>query len=153
MHSLWIATSWINESLTRVVIGLLGQLQSESFSFNITYPCGISLLSLFWQRFCHLQHFWVHQCSAKYVKYLGKDPSDIRFERIRIWIIFGLKSCPNTNTNNIWFEKITKIQIRMIFGFKKSPEYEYEYKYSASSIRIIFEYQIIRSPLSCPYIS
>ena len=54
----------------------------------------------------------------------------------------------NTNTNIIRFEKITRIRIRIIFGFKKSPEYEYEYKYSVSSIRIIFEYRIIRSPLA-----
>ena len=54
----------------------------------------------------------------------------------------------NTNTNTIRFEKITRIRIRIIFGFKKSPEYEYEYQYSASSIRIIFEYRIIRSPLA-----
>ena len=73
----------------------------------------------------------------------------IRFEKItRIRIIFGLKNYPNTNTNNIRFEKITRIRIRIIFGFKKSPEYEYEYKYSASSIRMIFEYRIIRSPLN-----
>ena len=34
------------------------------------------------------------------------------------------------NTNNIRFEKITRIQIRIIFGFPKMTEYEYEY-YSA----------------------
>ena len=33
----------------------------------------------------------------------------------------------NRNTNIIRFEKITRIRIRIIFGFKKSPEYEYEY--------------------------
>ena len=46
-------------------------------------------------------------------------------ERIRI--IFGLKNCPNTNTNIIRVEKITRIRIRILFGLKKSPEYEYEY--------------------------
>ena len=78
------------------------------------------------------------------------NTNTIRFEkitRIRIRIIFGLKNYPNTN--NIRFEKITRIRIRIIFGFKKSAEYEYEYEYknSASSIQIIFEYRIIRSPL------
>ena len=48
-------------------------------------------------------------------------------QRIRIRIIFGLKNCPNTNTNIIRFEKITRIRIRILFGLKKSTEYEYEY--------------------------
>ena len=93
------------------------------FSLKITFPCGISLLSLFWQRFWHLQHFWrVISSSAKYVYYSGGNPSGIQFEKIRI--IFGLKNYPNMNTNNIRFEKIT--QIPSIFGFKKSPDYEYK---------------------------
>ena len=41
-----------------------------------------------------------------------------------------------------------RIQIRILFGLKKSPKYEYEYQYSASTIQIIFEYGIIRSPLN-----
>ena len=40
-----------------------------------------------------------------------------------------------------------RIRIRIIFGLKVSPEYEYEYHYSVSTIRILFEYRIIRSPL------
>ena len=32
---------------------------------------------------------------------------------------------PNTNTNNIRFWKITRIRIRVLFGFEKLPEYEY----------------------------
>ena len=53
-----------------------------------------------------------------------------------IQIILGLKTHPNTNTNIekiqpntniILFEKITRIRIRILFGLKKSPEYEYEY--------------------------
>ena len=79
------------------------------------------------------------------------NTNTIRFEkitRIQIRIIFGLKNYPNMNTNNIRFEKIIRIRIRIIFGFKKSPKYEYEYKYSASSIQKIFLYRIIRSPLS-----
>ena len=92
-----------------------------------------------------------------------------------IQILLGLKNHPNTNTNIIRFENITRIRIRILFGLKKSPEYEYEY-YSvcknhpntntniirfenidriririfwySNIIRIIFEYRIIRSPLS-----
>ena len=44
-----------------------------------------------------------------------------------IQILLGLKNRPNTNTNIIRFEKITRKQIRILFGLKKSPEYEYEY--------------------------
>ena len=44
-----------------------------------------------------------------------------------IQILLGLKNHPNTNTNIIRFEKITRIRIRILFGLKKSPEYEYEY--------------------------
>ena len=36
-----------------------------------------------------------------------------------------LKNYPNTN--NIQFEKIARILIGIIFGFKKSPKYEFEY--------------------------
>ena len=53
--------------------------------------------------------------------------------RIRIRIYSVLKNHPNTNTNTIRFEK--------------SSEYEYEYHYLVSTIRILFEYRIIRSPL------
>ena len=83
-----------------------------------------------------------------------------------------LKKHSITNRNIICFKKITLIWI--LFGLKKSPEYEYEY-YSvwknhpntntniirfenidriwirifwySNIIRIIFEYRIIRSPL------
>ena len=47
-----------------------------------------------------------------------------------IQILLGLKNHPNTNTNIIRFEKITRIRIRILFGLKISTEYEYEY-YSA----------------------
>ena len=48
--------------------------------------------------------------------------------------MFGLKNYSNTNTNNIRYKKVTRIRIRiLVFG---------------SSIRIIFEYRIICSPLS-----
>ena len=49
----------------------------------------------------------------------------IKITRIRF------ENHPNTNRNNIRVEKITRIQIRIIFNSKKSPEYKYEYKYSA----------------------
>ena len=58
----------------------------------------------------------------------------IRFEkitRIQIRILFGLKNHPYTNI--IWFENIDRIRIR-IFWY-------------SNIIRIIFEYRIIRSPL------
>ena len=58
-------------------------------------------------------------------------------EKIKlIQILLGLKNHPNTNikkihpntnTNIIRFEKITRIRIRILFGLKRSPEYEYEY--------------------------
>ena len=91
-----------------------------------------------------------------------------RGERIVFW-------GPNTNTNIIRVPKNYRIRIRILFGLKKSPEYEYEY-YSvwknhpntntniirfenidriririfwySNIIRIIFEYRIIRSPLA-----
>ena len=42
-------------------------------------------------------------------------------------IRFEEKSWPNTNTNIIRFENIDRIRIRILFGLKKSTEYEYEY--------------------------
>ena len=66
-------------------------------------------------------------------------------EKIKlIQILLGLKNHPNTNikkihpntnTNIIRFEKITRIRIRILFGLKISTEYEYEY----FGIRILFE--------------
>ena len=56
------------------------------------------------------------------------------------------KKWPNTNTNIIRFEKITRIRIRILFGLKKSPEYEYEYysvwKYQPNTNTniLVFEY-------------
>ena len=38
-----------------------------------------------------------------------------------------LKNRSNTNMNIILFENIFRIQIQILFGLKKSPEYEYEY--------------------------
>ena len=52
-----------------------------------------------------------------------------------IQILLGLKNHPNTNTNIIRFEKITRIRIRILFGLKISTKYEYEY----FGIRILFE--------------
>ena len=52
-----------------------------------------------------------------------------------IQILLGLKNHPNTNTNIIRFEKITQIQIRILFGLKISTVYEYKY----FGIRILFE--------------
>ena len=63
-----------------------------------------------------------------------------------IQILLGLKNHPNTNTNIIRFEKITRIRIRILFGLKKSPEYEYEYysvwKYQPNTNTniLVFEY-------------
>ena len=49
--------------------------------------------------------------------------------------------------NSIQCWKFTRIRIRISFGLKISSEYEYEYHYLVSTIRILFEYRIIRSPL------
>ena len=65
--------------------------------------------------------------------------TEYEYEYYSVW-----KNHPNTNTNIIRFEKITRIRIRILFGLKISTEYEYEY----FGIRIIFEYRIIRSPLA-----
>ena len=62
-----------------------------------------------------------------------------KFQQIQIPILFGLRKSAdyeyysvleyhsNTNTNTIRVEQITRIRIRILFGFKKSSEYEYEY--------------------------
>ena len=67
----------------------------------------------------------------------------IQFEKSKYYSAW--KKQPNTNI--IRFEKIDRIRIQILFSLKKSPEYEYEYYYWASTIRIIFKYWIIRSPL------
>ena len=48
--------------------------------------------------------------------------TEYEYEYYSVW-----KKQPNTNTNIIQFEKIDQIRIRILFGLKKSPEYEYEY--------------------------
>ena len=70
----------------------------------------------------------------------------IQFEKSKYYSAW--KKQPNTNI--IRFEKIDRIRIQILFSLKKSPEYEYEYYYWASTIRIIFKYWIIRSPLVPP---
>ena len=52
-----------------------------------------------------------------------------------IQILLGLKNHPNTNTNIIRFEKITRILIQILFGLKILTKYKYEY----FGIRILFE--------------
>ena len=37
--------------------------------------------------------------------------------------------------------------MQIVFGLKISAKYEYKYHYLVSTIRILFEYGIIRSPL------
>jgi len=62
-----------------------------------------------------------------------------RGERIVFW-------GPNTNTNIIRVPKNDRIRIRILFGLKKSPEYEYEYysvwKYQPNTNTniLVFEY-------------
>ena len=58
-------------------------------------------------------------------------------------ICFEEKSWPNTNTNIIRFENIDRIRIRILFGLKKSTEYEYEY-YSVWKYRPNTNTNIIR---------
>ena len=58
------------------------------------------------------------------------NTNNIRFEKLSEYeyeYYSGWKNHPNTNTNIIRFEKITRIRIRILFGLKKSTEYEYEY--------------------------
>ena len=50
-----------------------------------------------------------------------------KFICVFIQKIFCLKKYLNKNKKNIRFEKITQKQIRIKFGFKKSPGYNYEY--------------------------
>ena len=71
------------------------------------------------------------------------------FNRIRIRILFGFGKSGEYEYEYIRFWKIIRIRIRILFGLKISAEYEYEYHYSVSTIRILFEYRIIRSPLIC----
>ena len=74
------------------------------------------------------------------------------FNRIRIRILFGFGKSGEYEYEYIRFWKIIRIRIRILFGLKISAEYEYEYHYSVSTIRILFEYRIIRSPLIQSYL-
>ena len=67
------------------------------------------------------------------------DKCRIRGERIVFW-------WPNTNTNIIRFEKINRIQMQILFGLKKSTEYEYKY-YLVWKNQPNMNTNIIRSPL------
>ena len=62
-------------------------------------------------------------------------------------IRFEEKSWPYTNTNIIRFENIDRIRIRILFGLKKSTEYEYEYysvwKYRPNTITNIIRLEKI----------
>ena len=82
------------------------------------------------------------QLGVKYVLFGFQTSTEYEYEYYS-----GLGNHANTNTNNIRFWKIIRIWIRIIFGLKISAEYEYEYHYSVSTIGILFEYRIIRSPL------
>ena len=63
--------------------------------------------------FAYLCHSWGSS------RHCSWGPS---YEYYSVW-----KNRPNTNTNIIRFENIDRIRIRILFGLKKSPEYEYEY--------------------------
>ena len=83
---------------------------------------------------------------GKYLKLFGlknhpnTNTNTIRFEEKK----------PNTNTNTIRFEKIAWIRIQILFGLKKSSEYEYEYEYYSvwkiTQIRIRILFGLIKSP-------
>ena len=68
----------------------------------------------------HLSRIWAHLSKVSMLS--------------KIFIVFKIDSQwysvwenhPNTNTNNIRFQKVTRIRIRIIFSLRKSPEYEYE---------------------------
>ena len=98
-------------------------MKSESFRLNITFPCGLSLLSLLWQRFSTL--FWILKSvnAQQNMFSIQKNHSDIQFETIPIQTNFGLKSYPNTITKNIrfWVSHPNAIGIRiLVFGLKYS---------------------------------
>ena len=85
---------------------------------------------------------WNFQLRVKYILFGFQTSTEYEYEYYS-----GLGNHANTNTNSIRFWKIIRIRIRIVFGLKISAEYEYEYHYSVSTIRILFEYRIIRSPL------
>ena len=85
---------------------------------------------------------WKFQLWVKWILFGFQTSTEYEYEYYS-----GLGNDANTNTNSIRFLKIIRIRIRIVFGLKISAEYEYEYHYSVSTIRILFEYRIIRSPL------
>ena len=102
-----------------------------------------------WKEIITKTAYWVF-CSSKWNRQFEILTSDEiytiwfpKYNRIRIQIIFGFeKSC---EYECIRFSNIIQIRIRIVFILKKSAEYEYHY--SVSTIWILFEYWIIRSPL------
>ena len=94
--------------------------------------------------YCPMKYFRIH-CNQRWAnsvlmteyeyeyystfqKWPNTNTNIIRFEKgDQIRISFRFKKQPNTNTNIIQFEKIDQIRIRILFGLKKSPEYEYKY--------------------------
>ena len=110
LHFLWSTTCRVVVLTCSVLKIAKSKQKSESFSLNISlwdisafpFLAGILASSNFF-------------CSSK-VSML----SEIFGKNIR-------KKFPaNTNTNIIRFVKITQVRIRIIFGLRKSPEYEYE---------------------------
>jgi hypothetical protein len=51
----------------------------------------------------------------------------LKNDRIRIRILFGLKKSTEYEYEYYSTWKINQIRIRILFGLEKSPEYEYEY--------------------------
>ena len=103
------------------------KIQTKKWKFQFKhFPVGYLCFPFFGRDFGIFNFFWlIKGINAQRnirEKYSEKIPSEYEYEYYSVW-----ENHPNTNTNNIRIKKIIRIQIRIIFGFKKPPEYEYEY--------------------------
>ena len=92
-------------------------LEGQPLLFRIIWR-KIHFLCLFEKSLCYEYYLvWKNQPNTNIIR-SEKSPK-YEYEYYSVWKIH-----PNTNTNIIRFEKITRIRIRILFGLKKSPEYE-----------------------------
>ena len=98
-------------------------MKSESFRLNITFPCGLSLLSLLWQGLSTLFEFSKVSMLSKICLVFRKITAIFSLRQYQYKKIFGLKSYPNTITKNIRFweshPNATGMRI-LVFGLKYS---------------------------------